>query len=752
MKRSLAAAFLVLPTALSFGAFAGSDSSNGGGYPPLVGHGLHPNPYFVPVKVRAEGSAPGTVQQVGEVVILEGDDDLVSSDGMGGYGIYVNGRADQPFRITNRFYTKYGDDFDEIIVFTTFEDQGAQGAAAYEISTQQDVDGIGLDRFNQARAWGSKGALHAFVNMMKWDQFDGFGVTLKDPRSYMYPVLGQEFAHRWLSFFEYKDKNGNNSKKMLGRDEAHWASTLQADASVMDGVAWKENGDGTFTVLDDMARFSPLDLYGMGLIPAEEVPDFFLLNDAVTMSGRTVNPANPLRRNTTVRAAKEVITMQQILDANGPRVPAWDKSPHAFRVAFVLLTRPGERADEVVEIARTLDVARTIWEQKFSEYTDGKGTMCTQVSAPCGAATAKIEGGTIVEAGGNMNGVVEPGEPVKVNIDLKNDSKVEAKGVEVRLSGPVVPEGTKALIDVLAPSEARTVPFEGTAPLDPATCGTPLTIQTESVVDGHTFRGFARTVVGLTSIANEQFEATRGMFAANREGKDTAEKNGWQWGTPKEYASQYGWVFQPQGGYKSDKAWFTGLGEGDRQSMSSALGTGTTTLISRPFDVSWAMKPSLRYAAWFQAIDFSNPQQGGQIASGVGMVLEGSLDGGKTWTELDRVEGADPSWRIRDVPLDVLVPLGDGRARTLTLKFTVDNPGGFFVEAGIDALELRSLSMACNPNAPIGDGTMTGAPKASGCSIAPGEGVGTRTGATSLALFFIGLGLLGTAALLRRRG
>jgi len=593
--------------------------------------------------------------------------------------------------------------------------------------------------------------------MMRWDQFDGYGITIKDECSYMYPVLGQEFAHRWLSFFEYKDKNGRNSKKMLGRDEAHWASTLQADASVMDGVLWGENADGSFTAVDDNSRYSPLDLYGMGLIPAEDVPDFFLLNDAVTMSGRNVNPTTPVRRNTTVRAGKEVITMQQILDANGPRVPSWDKSPHSFRVAFVLLTRPGERADEVVEIAKTLDVARTIWEQNFAKFTmhNGKqtGTMCTQVSAPCGAATAKIEGGTIVEAGGNGNGVVEPGEPVKVNIELKNDSMVAAKSIELRVSGPVVPDGTKTMIDVLAPSEGRVVPFDGTAPLDKATCGQPITLQTESVVDGHTFRGFARTVVGLTTVASEQFETTRGMFAANREGKDTAEKNGWQWGAPQEYGNQYGWVYQPAGGYKSEKAWFTGIGKGDRQSMSSSLGKGATTLVSRPFDVSWAMQPSLRYAAWFEAIDFSNPQQGGQIASGVGMVLEGSLDGGKTWTELDRVDGADPSWRIRDVALDALVPLGDGKARTLTLRFTVDNPGGYFVEAGLDALELRSLTMACNPNAPatIGDGAMTGAGKTGGCSIAPGEGLATRTGATSLALLFIGLGLLGTAALLRRR-
>jgi hypothetical protein len=742
----------MLPTLLSFAALAGADS----GAPQLYGRlrGGRPNPLFVPVKLRADGAVRGDVQQVGEVVILEGDDELVSSDGVGGFGISVDGRGEGPYAITKRFYTKYGDEFDEIIVFTTFDDQGTQ-ATAYEISTQQDIDGIGEDKFNWTRAWGSNGKLHAFVNMMRWDQFDGFGVPLTDERSYMYPVLGQEFAHRWLSFLKYKDASGNISGKLLGRDEAHWASTLQAFASVMDGVQWSENADGTFTAVDDMARFSPLDLYGMGLIPATEVPDFFLLNDAVTMSGRAVNPAFPLRRNTTVRAAKETITIQQIIDANGPRVPSWDQSPHAFRVAFVLLTRPGERADEVIDIAKKLDVARTIWEKKFAEYTTlndmPRGTMCTQVSAPCGSATAKIEGGTIVEAGGNGNGVVEPGEPIRVKIDLKNDSPVVASGIELRVSGAGLADGTKTTIDALQPSEARSVEFEGTAPLDPATCGQALTLQTESVVDGHTFRGFARTIVGLTTVLSEQFEATRGSFGVNRDGKDTALKNGWEWGAPEEYYSQRsGFVFQPSGGYKSQKAWFTGLKKGDAQTSSSALGEGVSTLLSRPFDVSWAMQPSLRYAAWFQAIDFSNPQQGGQIAPGVALVLEGTIDGGQTWVELDHVEGADPSWRLRDVPLDTLVPTGNGTPRTMMLRFTVENPGNVFVEAGVDALELRSLTRACNPNSPPTTGTM--APQATGCSVALGEPVGVRTGATSLALLFIGLGLLGTAALLRRRG
>ena len=47
-----------------------------------------------------------------------------------------------------------------------------------------------------------------------------------------------------------------------------------------DGYAWTDNGDGTFTVdRAQPARYGNLDLYGMGLMPADEVPPFFFIDD-----------------------------------------------------------------------------------------------------------------------------------------------------------------------------------------------------------------------------------------------------------------------------------------------------------------------------------------------------------------------------------------------------------------------------------------------------------------------------------------
>src|SRR5207248_2916726 len=118
----------------------------------------------------------------------------------------------------------YKDEFDEVIVLTTFDDTGAAGALAYEISTNQDVLGLGDQVFDDdgKDGWGGdQHRLHAFVNMMRWDQFrNNDGLDPTDPKSSFYSTLGQEFAHRWLSFMMYTDATGRPSDKMLGRDKA----------------------------------------------------------------------------------------------------------------------------------------------------------------------------------------------------------------------------------------------------------------------------------------------------------------------------------------------------------------------------------------------------------------------------------------------------------------------------------------------------------------------------------------------------
>src|SRR5262245_6863516 len=100
------------------------------------------NPTFRPVFKRASGSEGG-ISQLGEVIILEGDSRLVSQSDDGSFGLSLDGSVQNPPEITSRFYTKYADDFDEVVVFTTFDDAASQGAAAYLMPVNNSVEGLG---------------------------------------------------------------------------------------------------------------------------------------------------------------------------------------------------------------------------------------------------------------------------------------------------------------------------------------------------------------------------------------------------------------------------------------------------------------------------------------------------------------------------------------------------------------------------------------------------------------------------------
>lgn len=664
-----------------------------------------PNPAFVPVQTRQE-RAEGGVEQIGEVVILEGDDALVSSDGEGGYAIAFNTGTQNPLAITRRFFTRYPDQFDEIIIFTTFEDAGARGALAYEVSTKQTVQGLGRELFDDTNYWGGRN-LTAFVNMMKWDQYKMFGRPLTDPQSDLYSTLGQEFAHAWLAFLRYKDGNGNISEAMLGRDGAHWASSLQSYGSLLDGVELVETAPGAYEVKSFMSRYSPLDLYAMGLLPAEGVKPFFRIVDPTDEQGRAIRADRWLFPGDKINGTPETITIEQIIAAEGERVPSSAESPHAFRVAFVLLTRPGERAGDVTEIARQLNEVRKVWERVFeTTYTGGLGTMCTQVSAPCGGPTASIVASQVLDRGGNFNGVVEPGEDVWIRLTVQNDGPVAAPAVKLRATGPLVEGIVEREVGPLAPGQRREVLLTGRVPAD-AACGAPAMLYVENVVGDHTFRGFAQVVPGLGAVYQQGFEGDTGGWRVEGD----AEK-GWEYGTPVEYRARSGWLFQPGAGHAdSKKAWFTALGPGTRPYKDSSVSVGRTMLVTPRFALASTYKPTLRYHAWFQAFDFSDPDRGGYPTEDRAMVLEGSADG-ETWVELDRVSGFSAEWQQRDVALDGKLPMVD----TAQFRFVIENGDeSFVVEAGVDDVQLFSLSAACRP-AESAEPAEPPAP-AGGCSV-----------------------------------
>ena len=245
---------------------------------------------------RADARTPAAVHNgfttIGSVALLEGDETTVTRMDTG-FAI-VNRNLPN---ITTRFIEAFGDDYDQIAVFLTFNDRASPNALAYQMPVKNDTRGLGIPVYDNAPLFGSAGKLQTVLNMKRIGLY-GRGAA-EDPDNGLYAVWAQEAAHRWLVYFRLRrETDVANTEALLGRMFAHWKNTVQADGSILDGYTWRDNGDGTFSPQDRGVRYGALDQYGMGLRAASEVPPFFMLESMTDLEGRPVMGASPAAPST----------------------------------------------------------------------------------------------------------------------------------------------------------------------------------------------------------------------------------------------------------------------------------------------------------------------------------------------------------------------------------------------------------------------------------------------------------------------
>jgi uncharacterized protein (TIGR03437 family) len=110
----------------------------------------------------------------------------------------------------------------------------------------------------------------------------------------------------------------------------------------------------------------------MGLRPSADVLDTFVItNPSGTPATRETNPFP----NVTVTGGKQTVTINQILQANGPRIPDSTTAPKNFRAAVVLLMQQGAQPSQATIDKVTL--YRLAWESYFRQSTDFLGSINT---------------------------------------------------------------------------------------------------------------------------------------------------------------------------------------------------------------------------------------------------------------------------------------------------------------------------------------------------------------------------------------
>jgi hypothetical protein len=199
---------------------------------------------------------------------------------------------------------------------------------------------------------------------------------------YMYAVsqIGHEMGHRWSAFV-----NAKVDGKIIPLAPTHWDQGLQApaaypyqrptEASIMGGGVWQDNFDGTFTQLDDnyyvpATGWSYLDLYLMGFVTPEEVPDFFLLRNLAPV-GKDANG------HRIFKADRIKVTIQDVIAAEGPRKPDVDHSQRKFNTGMVMVVEHSAKpSPELIE--RTKAIGER-WIDYFETTTGHRASMTTTV-------------------------------------------------------------------------------------------------------------------------------------------------------------------------------------------------------------------------------------------------------------------------------------------------------------------------------------------------------------------------------------
>lgn len=310
------------------------------------------------------------------------------------------------------------DDSQFIIVYTTWS--LPEGIGAFFQSMANDVHGVGFEHIAPEdpvipEAYYDdtpNSQVYGFLNMNRWTQYLGSDPGGTDDTTISL-IFGQEFEHAWGSFVYYSQDGGPWTTDLLGRSNAHWSFYVDSGGSPMQGHEWVDNGDGTFTAHHtDIYVYSDLDLYLMGLMPAEDVAPWFVLEDPydcfdAAAGDNVCAPPTAFQfeaETYTVGATRRDVAIGDVIAVEGPRVPAFPEAQSEFDVSFLLIKRPGEELDAGELAALDVIVARSI--ELFEVQTRGLGRVINRTHSddpppPPGETGGADETGGGATAGGS---------------------------------------------------------------------------------------------------------------------------------------------------------------------------------------------------------------------------------------------------------------------------------------------------------------------------------------------------------------
>lgn len=358
--------------------------------------------------------------------------------------------------MSSAFYRHFGDDYQYLNVMLV-RDLGFFFAFYQPLAN--DVTGIGYDNVAGMDTFdGTSNSLEGLIFM------NAYSMWYDDPVSGRY-VFDQEFMHRWGAFVDVSHPD-LAADALRGRDSAHWSYWLHTPNSPMEGNTWEDLGNGVWSVdYDAASTYSDLDLYLMGFLGPDDVGDstFLVVNDEEQDSvGRNpsstpeylVEATSGTGQPVHVSASPLTVTVDDVIAAEGPRVPSVEESPRTFRMAYVVLVLSDDVLDEATLAA--IDSVRVMNEADWEEDVRGLADLDTTLGdgdAPPWGEDPAAETGDTGTVGDDTGGT--DSSPVVGDQDDDDKVEVEGQGCGCATPGDAAAPGLAGLLLVALAARRR---------------------------------------------------------------------------------------------------------------------------------------------------------------------------------------------------------------------------------------------------------------------------------------------------------
>jgi hypothetical protein len=245
-------------------------------------------------------------------------------------------------------------------------------SSLFYVPVANDVRGIGYAHERGADAFDDSpdSALEGIVFLNDWPYW-------QDRPEEFERAFAHEVGHRWGARVRAQI-DGEPSNLLLGRDLMHWSYFLDSAGSPLEGNTWVASAGGEYrSDTQRVSPFSALDLYAMGVLPANDVPPFTLLRAPNAgerdCRGNALSAISPpqLCAPVAITAEQQPVTIEDIIAVEGERQPAAQAARDVSALVIVLETADAPLGPE------TCAALTSALDTRFDDFEQATGGRIT---------------------------------------------------------------------------------------------------------------------------------------------------------------------------------------------------------------------------------------------------------------------------------------------------------------------------------------------------------------------------------------